>query len=116
MAKTVTTTTTVTLSGDGWGGSGPLFSESVENDVGVSPSFVTLSSGNNTIAVPASATGVVIVPTPGSTVALTLKGIAGDTGIPLDPALSTSLKFTAGAVASFVLNAASGTTVSLVWR
>lgn len=114
MSKTVTTNTTVTLSGDGFGGA-PLFSESVQNLSGNSPGSAALVTGFNSIAVPATALGVTIVPPPGSAVTLTLKGITGDTGIPIDPANSTRLKWTAGQVATLGIAAGANVTVALVW-
>jgi len=42
---------------------------------------LVLAAGNNTIAVPVGAKGVVITLDPTSTIFKTLKGIAGDTGI-----------------------------------
>lgn len=114
MSKTVVTNTSVALSGDNWGGA-PLFSESLTNASGLPPSSIALAPGNNTVAVPAAATGVVLVPPAGSTNAKVLKGANADTGIALDPAYSTRLKFVAGGVASFVLSSAGSETVSLVW-
>ena len=114
MAKTVTTTTQVTLSGDGFGGA-PLFAESIPNTAGNAPGAAILAPGFNSIAVPATALGVVIVPPPGSVVTLTLKGVTGDTGIPIDPGNSTRLKWTAGQVANLGITAGAGVTVGLIW-
>lgn len=114
MAKTVTTVTTVSLAGDNFGGA-PLFSESVQNLSGNAPGSAALTTGFNSIAVPATALGVTIVPPPSSTVALTLKGITGDTGVPIDPANSTRLKWTAGQVATLGITAGAAVTVALVW-
>lgn len=114
MAKTVTTITQQVLSGDGFGGS-PLFDESIVNTAGLAPSSVALATGFNSIPVPAAALGVLIVPPPGSTTALTLKGVTGDTGIPIDPGNSTRLKWTAAQVATLGITAGAGVTVSLLW-
>lgn len=118
MAKTVTTTLAVTVTGDGFGPSAntPLYSASMQNATGGPPGQQALAMGNNTIAVPATAAGVVIVPPAGSAVALTLKGVNGDTGIALDPANPTHLRLTPGAVASFVLNAGGAVAVALLWE
>ncbi len=78
-----------------------------------------LSSGANTITVPSSTgvtvTGVTIIPPTGNTVAITLKGVTGDTGILLhetDPS-TISLDNT---VTSFCLNAASAVQgVRFIW-
>jgi hypothetical protein len=115
MSKTLVSSQSVTLSGDGWGGA-PLFSETVTDTAALVPSSVTLAAGNNTIAVPASALGVVLVPPPSSTNAKVLKGANADTGIALAPGLSTRVMFSAaGAVASFVLNSAAIETLGIIW-
>jgi hypothetical protein len=70
----------------------------------------SLALGANTITLPTGGTaplGATIVPPPGNTQALTLKGIAGDTGIPIHKTDPTSISFDASAPpASFVLNSA----------
>ena len=76
--------------------------------------LIALSSGANTITVPTSAVAVTIVPPIGSTVALTLKGVAGDTGIALHPSDPTSLGLS-GSVTSFVINAASAVSVRFIY-
>lgn len=68
--------------------------------------LVNLSSGANTITVPSSAVAVTIIPPSGNTVAITLKGITGDTGVALALAAPCSLSLN-GSVSSFVLTAAS---------
>jgi len=55
------------------------------NPISVAGSFVFGAPGFQTVAVPAGASWVIIVPpVTNTTVGLTLKGITGDTGIPLD--------------------------------
>jgi hypothetical protein len=71
---------------------------------------LTLASGANTIAVPTWAEFCVIVPPPTNAVALTLKGVTGDTGIPLSLTVPSELAFPATPPASFVVTAASLTT------
>jgi len=80
--------------------------------------YVNLASGANTITLPpttVTTVAVTIVPPAGNTVALTLKGVAGDSGVGLhltDP----STVALAASVTSFVLNAASAVTgVRLIW-
>lgn len=70
--------------------------------------FYNLSSGDNTIDVPTvgvTAQGAVIIP-PGSntTIALKIKGNAGDTGVLINRANPTQLGLDSG-VSSFILNA-----------
>ncbi len=80
--------------------------------------IVSLTTGANTITAPTGGSTpkcVTIVPPPGNTQALTLKGITGDTGVPLhltDPS-SVSL---AGAFTSLVINAAGPVVgMRLIW-
>jgi len=114
MAKSVTSTIAYSLSGDGF--SGPIFNLATVNGTGIAPGSITLAAGANTVTVPATAVGVTIVPPAGSANAKTLKGIAGDTGILLNPAVPTSLAFTAAGVATFVINSAGTETVALLWQ
>ncbi len=76
---------------------------------------VSLSAGNNTIAVPSQAAGVIIIPPAGSTVALTLKGVNADTGIALGPQGLTVLSFTNPPPASIVINAGSTVVVQVIF-
>jgi hypothetical protein len=114
VAKTVTSTQTVTLSGDGWGGS-PLFNESIQNISGNPPSSWQLSTGFNQFPVPATALGVVIVPPTGNAVSLTLKGANPDTGTPIAPASSHRITWTAGQVSLLGMAVGSNVTLYLIW-
>lgn len=78
---------------------------------------VALTTGANTIIVPAAGTtpkAVTIVKPSGNIVAITFKGIAGDTGVRLHDTDPDSISLNA-AVATFVLNAGSAVNVRLVW-
>lgn len=79
-------------------------------------SDVALSAGANTITVPSStAIGVIIVPVAGNTVSLTLKGVTGDTGVPLHLTNPTVYSFPAGTT-NFVITAGTGgTSAELNW-
>jgi hypothetical protein len=66
---------------------------------------IILASGANTITVPTWASGAIIVQNPANLVAVTLKGITGDTGIGLSLTESTCIAFAAPPPASFVLTA-----------
>ena len=116
MAVTANRSTVVVFAGDTVG---TQTHEAAENIA--SPGAIwnaQLASGNNSIAVPAGGavcTAVTIIPPEGNTVALTLKGVNGDTGIRLhltDPsviAVDTS-------VVAFVLYAANSLNgVRLIW-
>ena len=94
--------------------------EAAENSA--SPGSITvhaLTTGNNTITVP-SATGITvkgatIIPPADNTQALTLKGVAGDTGIVISNTDPTSIGFQT-APASFVLNAGAAINgLRIVW-
>jgi hypothetical protein len=73
-----------------------------------------LSSGNNSITVPTGATALTIAPPSGNTVAITLKGVNGDTGIALHRTHPTSIGIYS-TVTAIVLNAGSAVTVKLIW-
>ena len=50
--------------------------------------YLDLANGNNTITRPTSpraATGVIIIPPSGNTNALSIRGVAGDTGLSISP-------------------------------
>ncbi len=106
MAITSARTTTILYVGD--------FAGTVTLGAAANPSAVrpednlTLSLGANTINVPTGGstvpTAVTIVPPNGNTVALTLKGVSGDTGIALHLTDSTTIAL-ASSQASFVINA-----------
>lgn len=119
MAKTITTSVSVAVSGDGMGlPASPIVPPSFPftNNGGTSggEAPLVLSTGNNTVNVPAGHRGVMLIPPAGSVVTLTLKGIAGDTGVSVDPVLGLVWFFPAG-TASFVLNASAGVTLNAVW-
>ena len=116
MAKSVTTVVTSTITGDGYGGSGPFFNQSVVNATGLAPSSFTLAAGFNSIPVPATALGVVIVPAAGGGNGKTLKGITGDTGIPIAPNGTCVLTWTAAQVATLGITSVGIETIELIWQ
>lgn len=79
---------------------------------------IALASGANTITVPTGATVCIIfgpnstnpTPNPLSTAVLTLKGVAGDTGVVLSAKYPTQLAWDS-APSSFVINASSTCTI-----
>ena len=66
---------------------------------------ITFASGANTIAIPTWAKGMLIEPNTINAVALTLKGITGDTGVTLSPTTPTLVTFPASPQANFVITA-----------
>lgn len=74
---------------------------------------VVLATGPNTITPPTGTTAVTILPPIANTIGITLKGVTGDTGVPLglvDPSTISLAGLT-----SFVLTAVSGVTIRLIW-
>lgn len=71
---------------------------------------VTLASGANTITPPTGTTMVLVVPPTTSTVTKTLKGVTGDTGLPLSMTAPTFLSL--ASAASFCVTANGTETVS----
>jgi hypothetical protein len=67
---------------------------------------LTLSAGDNTVAIPTGATAVLIVPGACATVPLVLKGASGDTGVALNRGKPTLLALDPTAT-SFIINVAS---------
>ena len=72
----------------------------------------------NTVTVPTALSGltvrVKIVPPAGNAVSLTIKGVTGDTGIPLTPSEPSYLSMPSGS-SSFVLTAGGAVTVLCIW-
>lgn len=105
MATTSTRVVTITVSGD-VAINNPLAAASN----GSAPGSITIHSlalGDNTITVPTGGStvkGATIVPPTGNAQSITLKGVGGDTGIPISKLDPTSLGFEAAPV-SFILNA-----------
>lgn len=76
--------------------------------------LVDLSSGPNTITPPTGTTAVTIIPPAANTILMTLKGVTGDTGVPLHKTDPTSIGL--NSAAAFCLTAASTITgVRLIW-
>lgn len=111
MAISATRNIAIGFSGDASGNE--LFTAGVNTASPGAMQPVALSSGNNTITPPTGAAACTITKPAGNTVALTLKGVAGDTGIALHLTDPDSISL-AGAT-SFVINAASTVTVRLTW-
>jgi hypothetical protein len=88
---------------------------------GTSPGSITIHSlalGDNTITAPtggSSVKGATIIPPAGNVQAITLKGVGGDTGIPLSKLDPTSLAFET-VPATFILNAGGVITgLRIIW-
>lgn len=121
MAKTSTIAVTGSVIGDG-------ISESIgqviaiqqvnPNAPGGVPVDFVLASGNNTVPVPTKSQGglgwVMIVCPSGSTIAKTLKGVAGDTGLGFGPNDFVLWGIPPG-VTQFVIGSAGVETVQIYW-
>lgn len=78
-------------------------------------SFVTLASGANTITPPAGFNSCTIIPPVSNAVAITLKGVTGDTGVRIHNTDPTSIGLDSS-VGSFCLTAGSSIAgVRLLW-
>ena len=103
MSTTATRTTLITFTGDVTG-TETISAASNASSPGTLE-IKTLSSGANTITLPTGGSTVVsctIVPPPGNTVSLTIKGISGDTGFRLHNTDPTTLTFHS-TVSTFVI-------------
>lgn len=72
-----------------------------------------LATGANTITPPSNATGATIIFPSMNTVLVTLKGVSGDTGIVLRPTDPTRIGL--NSTTAFILNAASGISIQIIW-
>jgi hypothetical protein len=81
---------------------------------GGGPLLYALITGANTIPVPPGSISMVIAPPPASVVALTLKGLTGDTGFPLAPNLPAMLPLPTGTL-TVLIDAAAPENVSILW-
>jgi hypothetical protein len=81
--------------------------------IGVTQDLTTVS-GNNTVTVPVGALGVIIIPPAGNTIQITLKGVAGDTGVSLNLTDPSKISLNPGQ-ATFVLNVGGAITLELEW-
>ena len=66
---------------------------------------ISLASGLNTITIPTGTTFILVVLPTGNATSVTLKGVTGDTGIPIIPAGGAVLFTPAPADTTFVLTA-----------
>ncbi len=105
MATQAAWTATLTCTGDDT--STKTFTDTVNASSPSQDTFVNLASGANTITAPVAATPTrcTIVPPAGNIVLLTLKGVTGDTGVPLHKTNPTTFAVDSSLV-NFCLTAA----------
>jgi hypothetical protein len=116
MAVTSTRQTTITFSGDI--NASVLFNAANNTAAPGDVDVLTLAAGANTVTLPTGGStpkGATIVPPPGNTQAITLKGVAGDTGIVLHKTDPSTITFDTPP-ANFVLSAAGTVTgLRIIW-
>jgi hypothetical protein len=81
-------------------------------------SILTLASGFNTITLPTGGStvkGAIIVPPSGNTQTLTLKGITGDTGVPLHKTDPCSITFETGTTTFGLTAGGTVTGLRIIW-
>ena len=116
--RIASTTTTTTVTQDHFTGtwtSGVSTSTVPADNVPQSTSVNLAGPADNTIAIPAKAAGVRIEPPAGSVNPKVLKGVAGDTGVVIDPAQPTTWMFTPTSMNNFVLHSQVNETIILIW-
>ncbi len=116
MAVLAQRSVTITFSGDVQG-SEPYAAASNSNSPG-QVQVVALTTGANTILAPTAGTtctGVTIIPFAANTIALTLKGASGDTGVPIAVVGPTSLGIPT-TTTSFIISAAAPANVRVIWN
>ena len=112
MSKSASATIAVTVNGDGLN---LVDSATVQNvATAVAPTSANLVAGANTITLPVGTTRVKLKPPPTNLIALTLKGVAGDTGFLLAAGEPSYLSFDP-TVTAFVLSSAGSVSVLLEW-
>lgn len=116
MSKTATVAgTSVTVTGDGVGLVYTIPGLPSVNTLAPDPiQNVAMTTGANTVTVPAGAQYVVIVPPVGSVVSMKLKGDTADIGVTL-ATNRPSIMSLSSSTSSFVLTLGSGQTVQLCW-
>ena len=99
MSITAVATMSVAYSGDEAAvGAGTTFSTTNSDAAGAGAELKNLSSGFNTVTLPTGKTvsGVDIYKPSGNTTTITLKGVTGDTGIPLHLTKADRISFASG--------------------
>ena len=102
-----TTTVTITIQTSGSTNNGTVslpIMTNANSPIG-SGSFPTLAIGANTITIPTNAGIVILTPPAGNLVTWTIKGVGGDTGIPVNPGAAFPIPFANPPPANFVINA-----------
>lgn len=116
MATNATRATTIVYSGDVVGSE--ILSAAANAASAGSIEIKTLSSGANTITIPTGGTvptAVVIVPPAGNVVTLTLKGVTGDTGVPLHLTDPTTIAFPSASTTFVLTTNATLTGIRFYW-
>jgi hypothetical protein len=115
MSKTSTVTLTVSVTGDGLSESYALPAVVNAAAPGGGPSNLALATGFNSIAVPPGSLGFILIPPVGSVITKTLKGITGDTGIPLHVTNPTWVSLPPATATIGITAGGAGETVAIHW-
>lgn len=116
MATNATRATTIVYSGDVVGSE--ILSAAANAASAGMIEVKTLASGFNTITIPTGGTvptAVTIVPPAGNVVTLTLKGVTGDTGVPLHLTDPTTIAFPAASTTIGLTTNATLTGIRFYW-
>lgn len=116
MAGTATLTVQGTLTG-GVTGSENFATGSIVNTSAVEyVQPVALANGFNSITVPTGAKGMYIIMAAGNTSVTTIKGVTGDTGLPIAPAGIFVMSFASSPPATIGITITTGTTTcNIIW-
>lgn len=116
---TNTTSIQASVSGSGYqtNSTGPLYTDSQVNSSGSFPSAVTIVANTfQAFAIPATATAIILVPPPGNTATMTLKGVTGDTGLVLGAIVNaTKIPFVAGSMSTIGLLSNAAGIWGVIW-
>ena len=105
MPTTSSRTTVITNTGDFLGTQ--YISAASNTDASGEQRLITLANGNNTITLPTNVVvrSITVIPPSGNTTAITLRGVAGDTGIRVHNTDPFTISFDTS-VTTFVINVA----------
>jgi len=115
MATTANWTATLTLTGDD--PATKTYTAATSANSPAQDQYVNLSTGANTITAPVAATPVrlTIVPPAGNIVLITLKGVTGDTGVPIHKTDPTTIGLDSTVVTLCLTAANTVNGVRLIW-
>ena len=116
MASTATVQGTITITGD-LAAQALQFAGAANAASPVKEDFLNLSMGNTTLTAPTAATPtyLILVPPAGNTALMTLRGIAGDTGVALHKTNPTFIALDSTFVSCVINAGATVTGLRVLW-